>query len=94
MVLGVPLAQGRVPPNRWYGVRLRSTLADEATWYAVNERAGRELAVLGVVIVGLAVAVPMALPQWPAEFQQLALAGALVAGLMVITIRAVRHGTR
>ncbi|HEY7036260.1 MAG TPA: SdpI family protein [Thermomicrobiales bacterium] len=58
VIVGIPLAQRRVPRNAWYGYRIRTTLKDDAIWYPVNERSGRHLIVLGgalilVALVGL-----------------------------------------
>lgn len=58
--IGLPLARRRIKPNFWYGVRLGPTLKDESIWYDVNEKAGRELAVLGVCVVLLAALAPIA----------------------------------
>ena len=49
--LGVPLARRRVPRNRWYGFRLGAALRDDEIWYAVNERSGRHLVVLGLTLM-------------------------------------------
>lgn len=40
-LLCLPLAFGRVEPNRIYGVRTRATLRDPALWAAVNRYFGR-----------------------------------------------------
>ena len=53
IVVGLPLADRRIPPNRWYGVRIRATFADRDVWYEANARAGRDLAVLGALFVAL-----------------------------------------
>ena len=88
---GVPLMRRIVPPNRWYGVRLRSALADERIWYAVNERSGRDLTILGITVVLVALVVPVVLRHWPPELHVLVVAIVLVIGLMAVTGRAVRH---
>ena len=88
---GVPLMRRIVPPNRWYGVRLRSTLADERIWYAVNERTGRDLIVLGITVVFVSLGVPLVLPHWSPELHVLVVAIVLVIGLVAVTGRAVRH---
>ena len=87
---GVPLMRRIVPPNRWYGVRLRSTLADERLWYAVNERSGRDMIVVGFTVVVAAFGVPVALPHWSPELCVLVVAIVLVVGLVAVTARAVR----
>jgi hypothetical protein len=44
VVLGWPMAARRVRPNRWYGLRVPATFADEQVWYDANAVAGRESA--------------------------------------------------
>lgn len=91
---GFPLMRRRVPPNCWFGVRFRSTLADERTWYAVNEQSGRDLLVVGSLVVLLALAAPLALPRWRPEWRALLVALVLIAGLVAMTVRAIRHAGR
>ena len=50
MGLAVPLIQGRIKPNPWYGFRVPKTLRDTETWYAVNAYFGRRFAVIGLLI--------------------------------------------
>lgn len=49
--LAVPLIKRRIPPNHLYGFRVPETLASEEIWYAVNEYSGRQLRLLGVIIL-------------------------------------------
>lgn len=91
---GLPLMRRRVPPNRWYGVRLPSTLGDERTWYSVNERSGRDLVVVGTAVVFLALSAPVVLPRWAPEFRTLLVAFVLIVGLAAVTGRAIRHAKR
>jgi uncharacterized membrane protein len=60
--LGVPLALGRVPRNRWYGYRTRRTLADDGTWYLVNRVSGKSLVVAGLVTAFMALVWARVLP--------------------------------
>ena len=89
--VGIPLMGRMVPPNRWYGVRLRPTLADERIWYAVNERSGRDLIALGIAVVFVGLGVPLVLPHWSPELRVLVVAIVLVVGLAAITSRALQH---
>lgn len=50
IVLAVPLIQGRIPPNNWYGVRLPQTRNNPDVWYKVNAYFARRWLVLGVVL--------------------------------------------
>jgi uncharacterized membrane protein len=94
IAVGFPLMRRRVPPNRWYGVRTRSTLADERTWYAVNERSGRDLLIVGFVVILVGSGASLVLPHWRPEFRTLLVAFVLIAGLAAMTVRAVRHAGR
>ncbi len=49
-VIAVPLIQGRVRPNSWYGFRTPKTLGNKRVWYAANSYSGRCLFLAGVVI--------------------------------------------
>lgn len=51
--IGLPLALGWVPPNRWYGYRTAATLADPGIWYSVNRTGGLAMMAAGV-LAGLA----------------------------------------
>lgn len=56
--LAVPLIKRRIPPNQLYGFRTAATLASEEVWYAANEYSGRQLRLLGAVILA---AIPLLL---------------------------------
>jgi hypothetical protein len=58
IVLAIPLMRRRIPPNRLYGLRVRTTLSDPAVWYEANARSGRDLLALGVMLILLALALP------------------------------------
>jgi uncharacterized membrane protein len=91
VLLGVPLWLRRVPPNRFYGVRTRATLGDEARWYEVNARCGRDLAIAGVLMmIGSRVIDAMG-ARWVPELRTLASAGMLVLLLAWVSVRALRR---
>lgn len=54
MALAVPLMRRRVPPNPFYGLRVPPTFADTRVWYEANAKSGRDLLVLGAVVIGVA----------------------------------------
>ncbi len=54
IVLGVPLAIGRVAPNSVYGYRTAKTLGNAAVWYPANRYCGRAMVYAGVATVVLA----------------------------------------
>jgi uncharacterized membrane protein len=51
LLLGAPLVRGKIPPNRWYGFRVRRTLGDPSVWYAANRHAGRWMIVAGIAMI-------------------------------------------
>jgi len=59
-LISVPLLFRKVPPNRWYGVRVPEAFVSDENWYAINEFGSRRLlglalalAVLGLVALSL-----------------------------------------
>ena len=90
VLLAVPLWLRRVPPNRFYGVRTRATLADEERWYDVNAHSGRDLALAGALqLLGLFLMDAVG-ARWPEELRALASAGLLVVLLGLVSWRALR----
>jgi hypothetical protein len=70
ITLGWPLAARRVRPNRWYGLRVPATFADETVWYDANAAAGRDMVGLGAIVLAIALALP-----WLTELTQDAYSG-------------------
>lgn len=53
--LGLPLANGKIPPNRWYGYRVsRYQLEDDDMWYEINKRGGVHFVFAGIGCLVLA----------------------------------------
>lgn len=47
--LGLPLANRRVPPNRWYGYRVsRYQFEEEEIWYEINAQGGLRMFFCGL----------------------------------------------
>jgi hypothetical protein len=88
--LAVPPIRGRVAPNLLYGVRVRSTLADPAVWYAVNAVSGRELLALGVLLIVAALTLPWVAGRWAGDL----LTGGLTLGTLTLAWRATRMANR
>ena len=58
--LSLPLIYRKVPPNYWYGFRVRATLEDDKIWYPVNEYVAKRLFWVGIVtVVAAAVLFPL-----------------------------------
>jgi uncharacterized membrane protein len=91
IALALPLFLRKMPPNRWYGVRVPATFADEAVWYEANALSGRDLIVLGVLQVLAATLLPALLSEPVYVFVNLAL---MLAGSIVFGIAAVVRANR
>lgn len=48
--ISIPLILEKVPPNRWYGLRVAKTFSNQRIWYAANRVAGYDLLGVGVAI--------------------------------------------
>ncbi|MGB8213776.1 MAG: SdpI family protein [Anaerolineales bacterium] len=55
VAVSVPLIRGWIPPNHWYGFRVRKTLEHPEIWYPVNKYGGERLLLSGVLLVLTAV---------------------------------------
>jgi uncharacterized membrane protein len=93
LALGWPMATRRVRPNRWYGLRVPATFADEKVWYEANAVAGRDMMILGAVLVVVALALPR-LPGFPEKAYGGVCAGLLGVGSMVLALRGWRLANR
>ena len=51
ILFSLPLMFRWVPPNRFFGLRIPSTLRNRSIWYDANALTARHLFILGVVLV-------------------------------------------
>ena len=51
ILTSIPLVLELIPPNRWYGVRVREAYASDAAWYAINRRGS--MAIIGACLIWL-----------------------------------------
>jgi hypothetical protein len=58
VVLSVPLMLRWVPANRFFGLRITSTLRNRSVWYDANARHGRHLFLFGVFLAFLELVLP------------------------------------
>jgi uncharacterized membrane protein len=92
-LIGWPLAQRRVAPNRWYGLRVPATFADQRVWYEANAVAGRDLIALGVLLLVLAITLPTVAGVRGPAFA-IVEAGVAAIGSLVMTVRGWRLANR
>lgn len=93
LVVGWPLARRRVPPNRWYGVRIPATLTDPAVWYEANAVCGEGFVRLGIVLLTVSLAL-LFLPALPELGYVLICSLLLVVGSLRVVLRSVRLAGR
>ena len=93
VALAWPLAARKVPPNRWYGLRVPATFADETVWYDANAVAGRDMVVLGSVGTVIALVLPY-LVHLRSEIYAAILAAVFGLGSLGLAIRGWRLANR
>jgi hypothetical protein len=49
IVIAVPLIFKLIPPNYWYGFRIKETINDKKIWYLVNEFFGWGMAISAII---------------------------------------------
>jgi hypothetical protein len=59
--LSIPLMQGRVKPNAWYGLRISYTHDNPDIWYPANSYAGKLLLYYGLFLLAVSLALPFLL---------------------------------
>jgi SdpI/YhfL family protein len=91
--LGWPMAARRVRPNRWYGLRVPATFANERVWYDANAQAGQDMVALGVVLVMVALGLPLVV-NLPLPVYTGICGGILGLGSLILTIRGWRLASR
>jgi uncharacterized membrane protein len=94
ILVAIPLAKRRIPPNRWYGFRVPATFADREVWFETNAQAGRDLIYLGLLLVLVAFGLAMLASPLLPQIQMLLYALVLVVGSIVITVRGMRLASR
>ena len=83
--LSIPLIQRKVPPNPWYGFRVRRTLEDPNIWYPANASSGWRMLWLGSAIMIAAVVayiVPGLDDAWYASIVGIVAVIGLISGLV------------
>jgi hypothetical protein len=58
VLLSLPLMFRLIPPNRFFGLRVPSTLRNRSIWYDANARTARHLFVFGLFLVSLEFVLP------------------------------------
>ena len=91
--LAVPLLRRRIRPNGWYGLRTPATLADEAVWYEANARSGRDLVLLGLFLLSLALLLPV-VPTLPPSAHRGVLTAVLIGGVLLAGLVGWRRADR
>ena len=93
IALGWPLAARRVRPNRWYGLRVPATFADETVWYDANAIAGRDMVGLGILVLAIALALPHIFDLRRESYAAVC-AGILGLGSLLLAVRGWRLANR
>lgn len=84
--LSLPLIWRRVPPNIWYGFRVKATLEDPEVWYPANEYTGKWMLGIGLLTILVAVAGYFVIGTNVAVYASI-VGGAVVGSLLVAVIK-------
>ena len=87
--LSLPLMWRKIPPNHWYGFRVRQTLENADVWYAANEFSAKRLLWLGIATVVAAVTLFFLTTR--IDVYAMSLATVLLVGLGVSLIQSFRY---
>lgn len=60
VLLSIPMMLRWVPPNPLYGFRIPATCKNKSVWYDANALSGRHFFLLGLLLVALDLALPLA----------------------------------
>ncbi len=90
IIVAIPMIQGRVKPNNWYGFRIRATLDNPDIWYPANAYAGRLLIWLGVATI-LASLLLALIPGISEDAYALLVSGVLMLGLLIVVVLSLRY---
>jgi uncharacterized membrane protein len=86
VALGIPLKNGRVPPNRFYGFRTPRTLTDENVWYPVNRVLGVDMIRGGIAIMAVSLVLLAVRGFITSETAVMVLVGAMIAAAAFMAI--------
>jgi hypothetical protein len=91
--LSVPLFLGRIPMNRWFGVRLPEAYRSEANWREINRYGAKQLTAYGVYLIAAGAIVLAAPPPVPGVWfiAALAVPVAPVLPMLVLLLRRARR---
>ena len=92
IALGWPLARRRIKPNRWYGLRVPATFADERVWYEANATAGRDMMLVGSAVGAAGLLLPVL--GLRANLVSVTCAAILTVGSLAATLRCWRLANR
>ena len=67
VLIGIPMAMDLVPPNPFYGIRIKETLASDELWYAANSAAGTVAVLSGLAATAINISVGRSASATPAQ---------------------------
>ena len=88
--ISIPLIQGRVRPNPWYGFRVRRTLEDPKVWYPVNSYSAWRILGVGLVEIVVATALYFVPALGVAKYASI-VGSVVVAALIIALIQSFRY---
>jgi uncharacterized membrane protein len=90
VVLAIPMIIQKVPPNSWYGVRIKETIDNPDIWYPTNTHIGYLLLIYGILVIIMSLLLPF-IPGMNPDLYALMMVALLLVGIVIILIRGKRY---
>jgi len=86
VLLALPMALGKIPPNGLYGFRTPKTLASPDIWYPANRIAGWFMVAAGALVFCFNLLLWSIHPDWPPETLVIWMAGAGFTAIVLASV--------
>lgn len=90
IVAAIPMALGKVKPNRFYGFRTRKTLSSPAVWYPANRACGQYMFISSAASLVFNLSFWSTHKPWPMAALLLPMAAATVVPLLGSLVASMR----
>ncbi|MBN1437783.1 MAG: SdpI family protein [Anaerolineales bacterium] len=90
IALSLPLILRRIPPNAFYGFRVRWTMEDPELWYPVNAYAGKWMALVGCCSILGSIGLAL-LPGIPLGLYAFGCLGVFAAAFTLALVQSIRY---
>jgi uncharacterized membrane protein len=93
--IAIPLALGKIPLNRGYGIRSAKSMESEALWFRINKYGGKQLIIwsIPIAVLGLATLAFPVLATGPRKFFLVTCAAPLIC-IIIAAVASYRYAMK